>query len=258
MVTTPRPTNLSFEDMSLERIPANTSWGRLQGDFRIVESAAGTQLELHDPGRDDRYVIVFADHPPPVGPAMITGQVSPHRATTGNVGTIVADDPVVPPVDEPIWLYLTPAVLAIVIAVGLRLGYPVVRRDRATPTSAGAGAPAPTRPASHRPTASHRPSRSTATGAAGSGASRSPATGRSPARSPSTGSRTCPISRTSRSSSRVGRRRSGSAGRPRSASCDWSGSAGSRPGLEIHAATADLLLSFDERRDRDRFLEARA
>ena len=33
---------------------------------------------------------------------------------------------------------------------------------------------------------------------------------------------------------------------------------GSRPGLEIHAATADLLLSFDERRDRDRFLEARA
>ena len=128
VVTTPRPTNLSFEDMSLERIPANTSWGRLQGDFRIVESAAGTQLELHDPSRDDRYVIVFADHPPPAGPAMITGQVSPHRATTGNVGTIVADDPVVPPVDEPIWLYVTPAVLAAVIAVGLRVGYPVVRR----------------------------------------------------------------------------------------------------------------------------------
>jgi len=35
------------------------------------------------------------------------------------------------------------------------------------------------------------------------------------------------------------------------------GIAGSRPGLEIHAATADLLLSFGDRRDRDRFLEGR-
>ena len=31
---------------------------------------------------------------------------------------------------------------------------------------------------------------------------------------------------------------------------------GSRPGLEVHAATADLLLSFDERGDRERFLAA--
>ena len=30
-VTTPRPTDLSFEDMRLERIPATTSWGRLRG-----------------------------------------------------------------------------------------------------------------------------------------------------------------------------------------------------------------------------------
>lgn len=140
--------------MSLERIPANTSWGRLQGDFRIVESVSGTQLEWHDPSRDDRYVIVFADHPPPEGPAMITGQVSQHQAATGNVRTIVADDPVVPPVDEPIWLYLTPAVLAIVIAIGLRLGYPVKRRDRATP-SARVGAP-PT--GGVPPAANHAPS----------------------------------------------------------------------------------------------------
>ena len=111
---------------------------------------------------------------------MITGQVSPQRATTGDVGTIVADDPAVPPVDEPIWLYLTPAVLAMVIAVGLRLGYPVVRRDRATPI--GRPQTAFHRPRlRRRPTASHRPSRSTVTGAVGSEASRSPATGRSPA-----------------------------------------------------------------------------
>jgi hypothetical protein len=129
--TTPRPTDLSFEDMSLERIPANTSWGRLVGDFRIVESPAGTRYELHDPNHDDWYVIVITDDPPPIGPAMITGQVSPRRATSGNVGTIAADDPALQPVDEPIWLYLTPAVLAIVLAIGLRLGYPVAQRDPA-------------------------------------------------------------------------------------------------------------------------------
>ena len=151
VATTPRPTNLTFEDMSLERLPANTSWGRLQGDFRIVASASGTQSELHDPARDDRYVIVFADHPPPAGPAMITGQVSPQRATTGVVGTIVADDPAVPPVDEPIWLYLTPAVLATVIGVGLRLGYPVVRRDRATPIRPQTAFDRPRRGAGRRP-----------------------------------------------------------------------------------------------------------
>jgi hypothetical protein len=144
--TTPRPTNLSFEDMSLERIPANTSWGRMVGDFQIVESPAGTQYELHDPNHDGWYVIIFTEHPPPVGPAMITGQISPHRATSGNIGTIAADDPAVPPVDEPIWLYLTPAVLAIVLAFGLRLGYPVLRRDRADtapghPIPAGAAIP---------------------------------------------------------------------------------------------------------------------
>ena len=81
---------------------------------------------------------------------MITGQVSPHRATTGNVGTIVADDPVVPPVDEPIWLYLTPAVLAIVIAVGLRLGYPVVAAATPPAAQACSGGP-PRRRASAEP-----------------------------------------------------------------------------------------------------------
>jgi hypothetical protein len=144
--STPRPTNLSFEDMSLERIPANTSWGRLVGDFRVVVSAAGTQYELHDPTDDARYVIVFTDDPPPAGPAMVTGHISPHRASSGNVGTIDADDPAVQAVDEPIWVYLTPAILAIVLVVGLRLGYPVVRRDGSRDTRAALARPSSPEP----------------------------------------------------------------------------------------------------------------
>ena len=134
VITTPRPTDLTFEDMSRERIPSNTTWGRLVGELRIVDTASGPQYELRDPTHDSRYVIVNTEVPLPVGPTMVTGTVSPRRATTGNVGTLTADVPAVPPVDEPIWLFLTPAVVAIVVTIGIRLGYPVLRRDRAAAT----------------------------------------------------------------------------------------------------------------------------
>jgi hypothetical protein len=85
---------------------------------------------LHDTNDPALYVIVNTGADLPDGHAMVTGRVSPRRALTGNVGSIDADVPAVPRVDEPIWLYLTPAAIALVIAIGMRLGYPVVRGDR--------------------------------------------------------------------------------------------------------------------------------
>ncbi len=134
--STPRPTDLTFEDMSLERIPAMTSWGRLEGELRVVKSASGVLYELHDPRDDALYVVVVTLAPLSPGHTMVTGHISPRRATTGNVGTIDADTPAVPPVDEPIWLYLSPAVVAILLSIGLATGYPVVRRDGSTPPPA--------------------------------------------------------------------------------------------------------------------------
>jgi hypothetical protein len=239
VATTPRPTNLSFEDMSLERIPANTSWGRLQGEMRVVVSAAGTQYELHDPSNDGRYVIVIANSPPPAGPAMITGQVSPRRSTSGNVGTIAADDPAVPPVDEPIWLYLTPAILAIVLAIGLRVGYPVVRRDPATAVSA----------------------EPLAAGGSVSGQWSGRIGGVSVTRDRpvacSIGVAPVPhladlaeITIDVPGEARTIRiRRAAPFKRVR---LRWVG--GYRPAVDVHAATADVLLSFAERTDRERFL----
>ncbi len=133
VASTPRPTDLSFDDMRLERLPANTSWGRLEGELRRTTSAFGGLYELHDTADPSMYVIVITDAQLPDGHAMVTGQVSPRQAATGNVGTIDADVPAVPRVDEPIWLYLTPALIAILIVVGMRLGYPVVRGDRRSP-----------------------------------------------------------------------------------------------------------------------------
>ncbi len=130
VASTPRPTDLSFDDMRLERIPAMTSWGRLEGELHRTSSASGGLYELHDTADPALYVIVNTEADLPDGHAMVTGRVSPRRALTGNVGTIDADVPAVPRVDEPIWLYLTPAVLAILIMVGMRVGYPVLRGDR--------------------------------------------------------------------------------------------------------------------------------
>ncbi|HEX6867923.1 MAG TPA: hypothetical protein VF119_03910 [Candidatus Limnocylindrales bacterium] len=130
VATSQRPTDLSFEDMRNERIPAMTSWGRLEGELRRTSSAFGGLYELHDTKDPALYVIVITDAQLPDGHAMVTGRVSPRRAPTGNVGSIEADVPAVPRVDEPIWLYLTPAVIALVIILGIHLGYPVIRGER--------------------------------------------------------------------------------------------------------------------------------
>jgi hypothetical protein len=130
VASTPRPTDLSFDDMRLERVPAMTSWGRLEGELRRTKSAFGGLYELHDSVDPALYVIVITEADLPDGHAMVTGRVSPRRALTGNVGSIDADVPAVPRVDEPIWLYLTPGIIALLILVGMRVGYPVIRGDR--------------------------------------------------------------------------------------------------------------------------------
>ena len=102
-----------------ERLPAMTSWGRLEGELRLRRAHPAVHVRAaRSRPTADLYVIVISDADLPDGHAMVTGRVSPRFAATGNVGTIEADVPAVPRVDEPIWLYLTPAVLALIIAIG--------------------------------------------------------------------------------------------------------------------------------------------
>lgn len=130
VAATQRPTDLTFEDMRQDRVPAMTSWGRLEGELRKTVTKFNTLYELHDTKDPGLYVIVITDADLPEGHTIVTGRVSPRRVPTGNVGSIAADVPAVPRVDEPLWLYLTPALIALIIALGLRVGYPVVRADR--------------------------------------------------------------------------------------------------------------------------------
>jgi hypothetical protein len=61
--SSPRPTDLTFEDVRLERIPAMTTWVRLEGDLRVrLCRIDGSEpaLEVHAPTAD--LLLVFDDH----------------------------------------------------------------------------------------------------------------------------------------------------------------------------------------------------
>jgi len=129
-----RPTDLTFEDVRLARIPALTTWVRLEGDLRDYVGADGYLYRLYDT-RDDRlYLVVTAPAPLEVGHAVVTGRLALGAASSSNIGSLDADVPAVPRRDEPFHLILLPAILGIVVAFGLNLGYPVVRRDGSSRT----------------------------------------------------------------------------------------------------------------------------
>lgn len=232
--SSPRPTDLTFEDVRLERIPAMTSWVRLEGDLRPPEGGVGDLFELHDLKDPSLYIYLSNASSLPLGHEVVTGYISPRRAETGNVGTMIADVPAVPKANEPFALILLPAAVGTFVALGINVGYPVRRyegRWRAAPRPLEPGASVATRWSGRiggeliAPTASI-PARVSAAGEhdffdvtiAGPGVPRVIRT-RRPA--PATRIRVC----------RTG---------------------GCQPGLEIHAPTADLLLIFEDPETRDR------
>ena len=128
--TSQRPTDLTFEDVRLQRIPALTTWIRLDGVLDAVGNVTSPVYHLHAPDDPLHYLIVTADGPLEPGRQVMTGRLSLGVQGSGTIGFLDADIPAVPRRDEPFQLILLPAVLAIVIGVGMGLGYPVVRRER--------------------------------------------------------------------------------------------------------------------------------
>jgi hypothetical protein len=233
--SSPRPTDVTFDDVRRDNLPAMTKWVRLKGELRQT-GADGSLYELHDSHDDATYVIVVTDASLPPGHTMVTGRISPLLASTGNVGTIDADDPAVPPVDEPIWLYLTPGVVAILIAIGIRAGYPVIRRERGPGDRSKrlvAGESVPVR-------WSGRIGSDTIARFAPEPASLAVAAEPEVAQ----------LSLTTGDAARTVRiRRPAAAQRVRLCRVT-----GGEPGLEIHGQNADLVLAFDDRATRDRLV----
>src|SRR5689334_13538395 len=128
--SSPRPTDLTFEDIRTGSIPAMTSWARVEGDLRPYPNS-DSLYELHDIANPSLYLVVISDATLPLGRQAMTGQISPTSGeTTGNIGSLDPDIPAVPKRNEPFAIIWLPAGLAAVILIGRRLGYPVVRRER--------------------------------------------------------------------------------------------------------------------------------
>jgi hypothetical protein len=128
--SSPRPTDLTFEDVRTGSIPAMTSWVRIEGDLRPYPNS-DSLYELHDIAEPSLYLIVISDAPLLLGHQVMTGQISPTTGeTTGNIGSLDPDIPAVPKQNEPFAIIWLPAGVAAMILLGQRLGYPVVRRER--------------------------------------------------------------------------------------------------------------------------------
>ena len=128
--SSPRPTDLSFEDIRTGSIPAMTSWVRVEGDLRPYPNS-DSLYELHDIADSSHYLIVISDAPLPLGRQVMTGRISPTSGeTTGNIGSLEPDIPAAPKQNEPFAIIWLPVGLGLAILVGRRLGYPVVRRER--------------------------------------------------------------------------------------------------------------------------------
>ena len=133
IASSPRPTDLSFEDLRYQRIPAMTSWVRLEGELRSRTSGSGNAYQLVDPADDRSYVDVDTTQSLQPGHAVLTGQLglgSNPVGSPGFLGVIIADDPPVPRRNEPFQLILLPALLGIALAIGIQQGYPVIRPER--------------------------------------------------------------------------------------------------------------------------------
>lgn len=127
--STRQPTDISFADLEAQRIPALTSWFRLEGELREVSADGLHVYTLHDTQDDARAVTVVAGSPLATGHTQVTGRISPESSVAGTFQTIQADVPTEPPRRDPWLLYSIPAILAILVVQGARAGYPVVRRD---------------------------------------------------------------------------------------------------------------------------------
>src|SRR6185503_20013481 len=106
-------------------IPAMTTWVRMDGVLRHATGPGPQLYELADPANERDYMTVSAPSPLALGPTMVTGEVSDSANTSGYLGWIEADVPAVPRQDERFWLIRLPAVAGGVLAIGIKVGYPV-------------------------------------------------------------------------------------------------------------------------------------
>jgi hypothetical protein len=238
--STKQPTDISLADLESQRIPALTSWFRLEGDLRAVSHDGLYIYTLHDPQDDRRAVTVVSEAPLVTGHADVTGRIASESAVAGTFQSIQADVPTEPARHDPWLLFSLPAILAIAVLAGFRVGYPVVRGD---PAAGSRALPL-------------RPDESVAARWSGRiGNERATLEQMRPCFiAVAQGVDVCHVTIDDAGTIRkVSVRRA--AFRRRMRIC-WT--SGCRPAVEMHGPSADLLLTFDKPAERDRLLASLA
>jgi len=129
------PSEKTFEDIRTNNY-RGLGWLRLEGDLRDAGIDDGRyQYTLHDPADDSIAITIYAPAPLPTGATQVTGTVRTDRKLPGTVAAFYADAVTEPARHDPWLLIATPALIALFLIVGGRVGYPVVRRQRRSDAS---------------------------------------------------------------------------------------------------------------------------
>ena len=234
---TPTPMPISFADLREGHYASRESWLRLEGDLEPsdVTTQGYIAYVLRDSADPSQAVTILAPSPLPTGHTQVTGQPLGGVRAPGTFEALYADVPPEPARSDPWLLVALPTLVALVLILGERAGYPVMRAESparasgATPLGAGETIAAEWNGQignEEVPSASARPCTVAVTGDEEVAMLVLTDVG---------GVRQVPVRRaTPKASGRACR------------------IGGCRPGLEVHATGSDIVFEFDSVADRDR------
>ena len=141
---TSTPMETSLADLRAGLYPSRTSWLRLEGELEPAEvtTEGYTAYVLRDASDPSLAVTILASSPMPTGHADVTGQPLGGVRAPGTFEAFYADATSEPPRRDPWLLVALPALFGLLLLLGERIGYPVMRGESRT----GPDAAAPLRP----------------------------------------------------------------------------------------------------------------
>jgi hypothetical protein len=134
---TPTPMDISFADLRAGNYAARTSWLRLEGDLEPsdVTSQGYIGYVLRDEADPSQAVTILSPTPLPTGHTDVTGSPLGGVRAPGTFEAFYAQFPTEPPRNDPWLLVALPTLIALVLLLGERVGYPVMRRESAARAS---------------------------------------------------------------------------------------------------------------------------
>jgi hypothetical protein len=142
---TPTPMDISFADLRDGHYQSRESWLRLEGELEPsdVTTQGYIAYVLRDTADPTQAVTILAPSPLPTGHTDVTGQPLGGVRAPGTFEALYADVPAEPARQDPWPLVALPAFAGLVLGLGERVGYPVMRAETAkrppaaTPLAAG-------------------------------------------------------------------------------------------------------------------------